>query len=82
MAAVPLTYLASQAGWVVAEVGRQPWAIQNLMPVRVGVTDVPPTSVGVTFGLFASRSSRCCWPPNYASCSDRSNGAPTGPKSD
>lgn len=49
---MPLTYLASQAGWVVAEVGRQPWAIQNLMPVRVGVTNVPPTSVGVTFGLF------------------------------
>ncbi len=54
VAAVPLTYLASQAGWVVAEVGRQPWAIQNLMPVRVGVTDVPPTSVGVTFGLFVA----------------------------
>ena len=27
---------------------------KNLMPVRVGVTDVPPTSVGVTFGLFVA----------------------------
>ena len=26
---IPLAYLASQAGWIVAEVGRQPWAIQG-----------------------------------------------------
>jgi len=35
---VPLAYLASQAGWVVAEVGRQPWAIQDLMPVGVAAS--------------------------------------------
>lgn len=29
---IPLGYIASEAGWVVAEVGRQPWAIQDLMP--------------------------------------------------
>ena len=27
---IPLAYVASQAGWIVAEVGRQPWAIQNI----------------------------------------------------
>ncbi|MDE6046930.1 MAG: cytochrome ubiquinol oxidase subunit I, partial [Alistipes sp.] len=27
---IPLAYLASQAGWVLAEAGRQPWAIQDL----------------------------------------------------
>ena len=49
---VPLAYLASQAGWVVAEVGRQPWAIQDLMPVGVAASKIPSGSVSVTFFLF------------------------------
>ena len=28
---IPLAYLASQAGWIVAEMGRQPWVIQDLL---------------------------------------------------
>ena len=50
--AVPLAYIASQAGWVVAEAGRQPWAIQNLLPVGVAVTKIGASSVAVTFFLF------------------------------
>ena len=49
---VPLAYLASQAGWIVAEVGRQPWAIQDLMPVGVAASKIPSGSVAVTFFLF------------------------------
>ena len=49
---VPLAYLASQAGWVVAEVGRQPWAIQDMMPVGVAASKIPSGSVSVTFFLF------------------------------
>ena len=49
---VPLAYLASQAGWIVAEVGRQPWAIQDLMPVGVAASKIPSSSVAVTFFLF------------------------------
>ena len=49
---IPLAYLASQAGWVVAEVGRQPWAIQDLMPVGVAASKIPSGSVSVTFFLF------------------------------
>ncbi len=52
IAAIPLAYLASQAGWVVAEVGRQPWVIQNLMPVGIGVSKLPGESVATTFFLF------------------------------
>ena len=29
---IPLAYIAGQAGWVVAECGRQPWAIRDLLP--------------------------------------------------
>ncbi len=49
---IPLAYLASQAGWVLAEVGRQPWAIQELMPVGIAASKLPSASVGVTFFLF------------------------------
>ncbi len=46
---VPLAYLASEAGWVVTEMGRQPWAIQNLMPVSVAISSMSIASVKTTF---------------------------------
>lgn len=49
---IPLVYLAGQAGWIVAEVGRQPWAIQNLLPVKAGVSSVSVDAVKTTFFLF------------------------------
>lgn len=49
----PTAWLASQAGWVVAEVGRQPWTIQNLLPVRAAVSQLEASSVMLTFALFA-----------------------------
>ena len=49
---IPLAYLASQAGWIVAEVGRQPWAIQGLMPVNIAASKIPSGSVTTTFILF------------------------------
>jgi cytochrome d ubiquinol oxidase subunit I len=51
---IPLTYLASEAGWVVAEVGRQPWVIQDLMPVMAAVSRIDASSVMITFWLFAT----------------------------
>lgn len=50
---IPIVWVCSQAGWVVAEVGRQPWVIQNLMPTGVAVSDVSASSVQLTFWLFA-----------------------------
>jgi cytochrome d ubiquinol oxidase subunit I len=47
-----LGYVASQAGWVVAEVGRQPWAIQNLLPVGVAATPIGSGNVQATFFIF------------------------------
>jgi cytochrome bd ubiquinol oxidase subunit I len=47
-----LGYVASQAGWVVAEVGRQPWAIQGLLPVGVASTNIAASSVQTTFFIF------------------------------
>ncbi len=47
-----LAHLASQAGWVVAEVGRQPWAIQNLLPVSVARSNLTTGTVQTTFFMF------------------------------
>lgn len=49
---LPLGYLASQLGWVVAEVGRQPWAIQNILPLKAAVSKLDTYSVQITFFLF------------------------------
>jgi cytochrome d ubiquinol oxidase subunit I len=45
-------FLASQAGWVVAEVGRQPWAINEFLPVGVATSNLSTGSVQVTFFMF------------------------------
>lgn len=49
---IPLVYLSGQAGWIVAEVGRQPWAIQGLLPVKARVSSVSVGAVQTTFFLF------------------------------
>jgi cytochrome d ubiquinol oxidase subunit I len=49
---VPLVYIASQAGWIVAELGRQPWTIQNLLPTVAATSRIDASSVIITFFLF------------------------------
>jgi cytochrome bd ubiquinol oxidase subunit I len=51
--AIPLAYLASQLGWMVAEFGRQPWVIQDLMPTTTAVSQINSSSVQITFWMFA-----------------------------
>ncbi|MBR4931238.1 MAG: cytochrome ubiquinol oxidase subunit I [Bacteroidaceae bacterium] len=50
----PLVYLAGQAGWIVAEVGRQPWTIEGLLPVRAAVSSVSVSAVQTTFFIFVA----------------------------
>ena len=49
---IPLVFLCGQCGWIVAEVGRQPWTIQGLLPVNVAISSLSPTAVKTTFFLF------------------------------
>jgi cytochrome d ubiquinol oxidase subunit I len=49
---IPLVYITGQAGWIVAEVGRQPWVIEGLLPVKAAVSSVSAASVQTTFLLF------------------------------
>lgn len=49
----PLIWLVSEAGWAVAEVGRQPWTVQDLLPTKAAISAIPSSSVIVSFWLFA-----------------------------
>ena len=49
---IPLVWIAGQCGWILAEVGRQPWAIQDLLPLSAAVSGVESSSVIITFFLF------------------------------
>jgi cytochrome d ubiquinol oxidase subunit I len=49
----PLAFIALEAGWMVTELGRQPWIIQGVMLTSNGVTQVPGAGF-VLFILFVS----------------------------
>ncbi len=49
---IPLAYITSQSGWIVAEVGRQPWAIQDILPVSASISAIDTGSVKLTFFIF------------------------------
>lgn len=50
---IPLVYLTQMTGWTVAEMGRQPWVIQDLLPTVAAVSRIDSAAVMVTFWLFA-----------------------------
>lgn len=54
LCSIPLVYIAGQCGWIVAEVGRQPWAIQDLLPVSAAVSSLSTGSVITTFCIFVA----------------------------
>ena len=49
---IPLAYITSECGWIVAEVGRQPWVIQDIMPTFAAVSNIETSSVQTTFFIF------------------------------
>ena len=49
---IPLAYIAGQTGWIVTEVGRQPWAIQDILPTNVSISRLATSSVQTTFFIF------------------------------
>ena len=59
--AIPVPYVAAESGWVVAEVGRQPWIVYNVLKTSdavsksVGATQVFVSLVGfvLLYGLLA-----------------------------
>lgn len=48
----PLAWIASESGWITAEVGRQPWAIQDILPLQASLSSINSTSVMLSFFIF------------------------------
>lgn len=44
----PMGFIALEAGWIVTEVGRQPWIIHNIMKTKDAVTPMP----GMIFSFY------------------------------
>lgn len=42
---LPLPWIASESGWIVAEYGRQPWVIAEILPTYLGVSSITTSAV-------------------------------------
>lgn len=49
---IPFPWIAAECGWVVAEYGRQPWAIGEILPTSLGVSTVSVQQVLTSLGGF------------------------------
>ena len=47
-----LVYIGGEAGWVVAETGRQPWSIQDMLPTAVSISKLNIGNVEASFFIF------------------------------
>jgi cytochrome bd ubiquinol oxidase subunit I len=49
---IPLPWLAAEAGWIVAEYGRQPWTISEVLPTALSVSNLSPWEVYTSLAAF------------------------------
>ncbi len=49
---IPLPIIANWLGWIVTEVGRQPWVIYGIMKTKHGVSELSTGEVGFTLSFF------------------------------
>ena len=52
-AAIPLSYISMEAGWVTREVGRQPWVLYNLLRTGDSASQIPAAAVGSSLAVFS-----------------------------
>jgi cytochrome d ubiquinol oxidase subunit I len=50
--ALPLPWIAIELGWIVAEYGRQPWAIEGVLPTFLGVSGTSASDVWLSLSGF------------------------------
>jgi cytochrome bd ubiquinol oxidase subunit I len=53
MAALPLSYIAMETGWVTREVGRQPWVIHGMLRTSESASAIPTGTVAASLLAFA-----------------------------
>jgi cytochrome d ubiquinol oxidase subunit I len=52
MYSIPLPWIAIEAGWFVAEYGRQPWAVGEILPVDVAASALTPGQLWSSLGVI------------------------------
>ncbi|HAL08216.1 MAG TPA: cytochrome bd-I ubiquinol oxidase subunit CydA, partial [Brevundimonas sp.] len=50
--AIPLPWIAIEAGWLLAEVGRQPWAVEGVLPTFLGASSLTVAHLWTTIICF------------------------------
>ncbi|HBZ55213.1 MAG TPA: cytochrome ubiquinol oxidase subunit I, partial [Syntrophobacteraceae bacterium] len=50
--AIPLPYLACELGWMLAEIGRQPWVVYGLIKTSDAVSNLAPSQVMISLLAF------------------------------
>lgn len=50
--AIPLPFICCEMGWILAEIGRQPWAIQDVLPTFLATSTLSPWDVGLSLLCF------------------------------
>jgi len=51
--AIPLPFISAESGWVLAELGRQPWIIHDILPTFMGISSLNVASLITSLILFA-----------------------------
>lgn len=49
---LPLPWIAAELGWVVAEYGRQPWVVQDILPTAMSTSSISTTQVLTSISGF------------------------------
>lgn len=49
---LPLPWVAAELGWVVAEYGRQPWAVEGILPTFMGTSSVDSSQILTSIAGF------------------------------
>ncbi|HSW71316.1 MAG TPA: cytochrome ubiquinol oxidase subunit I, partial [Gammaproteobacteria bacterium] len=49
---LPLPWLASEVGWIVAEFGRQPWVVEGELPTFLAASSLPLSSLWISISGF------------------------------
>ena len=49
---IPLPWIAAELGWIVAEYGRQPWTIAEVLPTFLSVSNIPVSNVYASLAGF------------------------------
>jgi cytochrome d ubiquinol oxidase subunit I len=55
LVAIAFPYIAATAGWILTEMGRQPWIVQGLLLTsEANSPSVSTTWIGISFGVFVA----------------------------